>query len=139
MELQIYIKNIAGCLGIVNIISIRRQDHQYNILIRCDYHFTSQLSTNYINFQQRSDFKIKTEQYTPPPKKLYTSLCIPPQTHDTDLMRKSPHILKPPLLPHHQNYLHQHINLTKKSKPCVLDLIKCSLNLIKYMINNMKN
>ena len=138
MELQIYIKNIASFLGIVNIISIRIQDHQYNILIQCDYHFTSQLSTNYINFHQGYEFKIKTEQYTPPPK-LYTSLCIPQQTHDTDPMGKSPHIMKPPLLPHHQNYLRQHINLTKKSKPCVLDLITCSLSLIKDMINNMKN
>ena len=31
MELQFYIKNIARCLGIVDLLSVSRQDHQFNI------------------------------------------------------------------------------------------------------------
>ena len=65
-ELQIYINTIASCLGIVDLLSERRQYHQWYTIIKCAAVFTSQLSTNNNNIQQASDIKMKSEQYTSP-------------------------------------------------------------------------
>ena len=87
MELKFYIKNIEICLGLVDLLAARGQDHQLKAVIQCETLLTNQLSTNYINFQQYSDHQTKKEQYTTPTK-LYISLCLHPKTHDPDPVRK---------------------------------------------------
>ena len=62
-ELQVYINNISGCLDIVDLISAMRQYHKWNMLVKSDTIFTSQLSNIYNNFQQESDIQTRTEQY----------------------------------------------------------------------------
>ena len=54
MELQFYINNIARCLGMVVLLSERRQDHQFNTLIDCSSLFTGRLSTNHNIIKQAS-------------------------------------------------------------------------------------
>ena len=54
-ELQIYINNIAGCIGIVGFISEMIQYHQLNTIIKCYTLFTSLVYTNHNNIQQPSD------------------------------------------------------------------------------------
>ena len=78
-ELQFCINNIATCLGIVDLLSARRQDHQWNTLIQCETLFTSQLSTNHNNFQQDSDVQTKTKQSTIPTKNII--LIMSPSTN----------------------------------------------------------
>ena len=41
-ELQFYINNLERCLGIVNLLSTRIQDHQCYTIIKCVALFTSQ-------------------------------------------------------------------------------------------------
>ena len=64
MELQFYIKNVARCVGIVDFISKRRQDHQCNTIIQYETFFEYNLSTKYIKFKQESDLQNKTEKST---------------------------------------------------------------------------
>ena len=74
---------------------------------------------------------MKTEKSTSPAK-LYLSLFIPTQTHDTDPARTPIHLHKPPLLPHHHHHhFCKNITLTTQSDPCLHNFIKCLLNLIK--------
>ena len=65
---------------------------------------------------------MKTEQSTIHTK-LYSSLCLYPQTNNADPVRKSIRLLNPPQLLHHHHYLYQNINLTTHSNPCLIDHI----------------
>ena len=51
-DLQLYIKNIARCLGKLDFISVRIKYHQWNVLIKCSTQNTSWLYINHKNFQQ---------------------------------------------------------------------------------------
>ena len=66
------------------------------------------------------------------PTKLYSSLCILPQTNDTAPLRKSTHIINTPPLIHHHHHMCQNITLTKHSNLYLIDLVK-------YVGKNMKN
>ena len=73
-QLQCYIRNIARCIGILDLLSVRRQDNQWNTLILCETICTSQLSINYKNFQQLSDIQTRTEKYTSPTKTILLTM-----------------------------------------------------------------
>ena len=63
-ELQLYINNIARCIGILGLLSAARKiQHCYN-LIKCPTIFTSRLSTNHNIIQQAAD--LQAEKYTSP-------------------------------------------------------------------------
>ena len=64
MESQLYINNISGCIGTVNILPAKRQDHQCYTLNKFATIFTSLLYPNHNNIQQ--SYYILTEQFTIP-------------------------------------------------------------------------
>ena len=130
-KLQVYINNIARCLDIVDNLSERRQDNQWNTLIQCDTIFTSQLSTNCNNLQQDSDPKTKVEKSTSP-KNLSYSLCLPPKIQNPAPVITSLYLLHPPKFLHHHHNLCQKINLITHSNNIFLDMIKYLKNMIKY-------
>ena len=69
-ELKSYIKNISICMGIVNILSKRRQDHKCYTLIKCATILTSKLSKTY-NYIHQYYITIPTpEKYISPIKTL---------------------------------------------------------------------
>ena len=70
-QLQLYINNIARCLGILDLLSAKRKYHQWNNLIKCYTIFTSHLSTNFKNSQQDYDLQTKRDQSTSSTKKYY--------------------------------------------------------------------
>ena len=64
MDLQFYIKNIARCLGIVDILSAMIQCYQQYTIIKCATTFTNLLSKNHNNIQQAYDLQMKPEKFT---------------------------------------------------------------------------
>ena len=71
LDLQFYTNNITRCIGIVNLLSARIQDHQCYTLIKFVTLFTSQLSTNYNFIKREYVFLSISYQFTIPTKKLF--------------------------------------------------------------------
>ena len=71
MELQFYINNIIRCLGIVDLISSRRQYHHFYTLIKCATLFKIQLSNNY-NYIQKDSVILSILEQSKIPTKLYS-------------------------------------------------------------------
>ena len=63
-ELKFYINNISRCLGIVVVLSTRRQYDQLNTIMKCSNIFKGILSINHNNIQQVSDIISISDQYT---------------------------------------------------------------------------
>ena len=76
MELQLYIKNTARCLVIVDHLSTQIQYHQCNTIIKCGTIFKSKLSKNYNNIQQDSGFQMINRAIYKPNKTIF--LCMYP-------------------------------------------------------------
>ena len=78
-KFQFYTKNISICLGIVNILSTRIQDHQWNNIIQCwNYFYKSILYTLY-NLPTRLWSSKKINKYTIP--KIYIPHHVSPHKH----------------------------------------------------------
>ena len=69
-ELQLYINNIARCIGIVDLLSAGRQDHQCYTLTKCVTLLKIQLSTNYNCVHRYSVIILIPYQSTIPTKQL---------------------------------------------------------------------
>ena len=76
-ELQLYTNNITSCLDMVDIISERRQDHQWKNTFQCETIFTSLLYTNYNNFYQEFVLQTKTEKSSIPKKPIILIISRP--------------------------------------------------------------
>ena len=137
-ELQLYIINISRCLVIVDIICTRIQDNQWNTIIQCETLFTSQLFTNYNNFQKDYNIQIKKQHYTIP-KHIYSSFCIPQKTQYPDPARTLLHLRNHPQILLHHHHLCQNINLANK----IMYMFPWSDQIFekntKYIFKNMKN
>ena len=68
MDLKFYINNIARCLGIVDLLSTRRQDHQCYDFIKHGTLFTSQLSIDCNYIHRNSILLFNSDKYTIPTK-----------------------------------------------------------------------
>ena len=148
-----YINKIARCLGIVYILNIRRQDHQWKNLMKCSTIFTSWLYTNHIYIQQASDIQTKFQSILQSPQNIYSSLCLPPLIHDKYPPRSLLSLLNPPpvlihlrlfwlnmeLKPHPKKCLPVlMINFTSKMKNFSVLIKKLTSNK-KKLTGNMKN
>ena len=65
-ELQLQNKNIARCIAIVDLLSVRIQDRRLKNCITCYTIFTSLLYKNHSNIQKSSGMQMKPEQYKTP-------------------------------------------------------------------------
>ena len=84
----------------MDLLSARRQYHQWNTIIKSFTMFQSKLSTNHNNIQQSFDFQTKCSIIIQAEHTIYSSLCSPPLTHNPYTMRNLPFLLNtPPFLP----------------------------------------
>ena len=138
-ELQLYIKNIAMCIGIVDILSGRRKYHQWKNLIKCYNLFTSQLYTNHNNIQQASDIKTTFQSIIKSQKYIYSLLCIPPLTYAEAQLRSLLYILNPPPFMPHLRILWTNLNLKPQSNTCLPVLMQHLTNKMQILTINMDN
>ena len=126
------------CLGIVDLLYEIIQYHQWYTLINYTNIFTIPLSTNHNNIHQASVIILIADQSTNP-KKLYSSLYLPPITYDMNLLRTLLSLLNPPpLLPIHQR-LWLRLTFTPNYMKCLPILMQNVINEMKNLINKTQN
>ena len=79
-ELKLYIRNIIRCQGTVALLYTRKQDNQFNTIIKCCIF----LQVNYLQIIQRTSVIQSNLQDKP---NIYSSSCISPQKHNQYLQR----------------------------------------------------
>ena len=130
MELQLYIKNIARRICIVELLSARAQDHQWNTIITYCTISTIRLYTNKKNstslwYSPNFQSIIQTQP------NIYSPLCIHQPTHAPTPLRTIKHPLKLPHLLFRHFLIWSKLNLPLQSKNYLPVLIITMSNKIK--------
>ena len=89
-ELQLYINIIERCLGIVDILSTSRQDHQWNNLTKCSNNFTSLWSKNHKHFKE--ELNLHLHYTTPSTLFLNMSPCTNTQSRSSENISPYPDV-----------------------------------------------
>ena len=129
MKFQFYINRISRCLGIVDLISERRNIISETLsssvihFLQVDYIQTIIISNKTLVFIRN----LEAHQ-------LYSLLCIPIQTNDQDTVRTFPHIQIPPLI-----LLPDLTQFRQKSRQWFDNLKNTTRTKMNNLTNNFKN